>query len=167
MPTSAVRHEIPILCTTGIGGTSLAAFHHALVGVDLGHYNLVRLSSVVPPNTAVDATGKASTPSGAWGDKLYCVYAEQHAIEVGQQAWAGVGWVQRMDGQGGLFVEHEGTSETEVEHLIRTSLTSILGDAEEDFSEPDWVLHGAVCTGEPVCAMVIAPYETENWRGVA
>jgi arginine decarboxylase len=167
MPTSAVRHEIPILRTTGTGGTSLAAFHDALVGADLGHYNLVRLSSVVPPDTAVDATGKAGAPSGAWGDKLYCVYAEQRATEVGQQAWAGIGWVQRMDGRGGLFVEHEGTSEAEVEDLIRTSLASIVGDAAEDFSEPDWVLHGAVCAGEPVCAMVIAPYETETWRGVA
>ena len=30
---------------------------------------------------SVDATGKAPAPVGAWGDKLYCVYAEQRATD--------------------------------------------------------------------------------------
>src|SRR5688572_16746974 len=101
--TSAVYDQIPILCASGSGGTPLSAFHAALVEVDLGHYNLVRLSSVIPPGTSVDGTGKAPVPAGSWGDRMYCVYAEQHATEIGQQAWAGVGWVQRLDGGGGLF----------------------------------------------------------------
>ena len=165
MHTSAVRDQIPVLCATGTGGTTLSAFHEALVAVDLGHYNLIRLSSVVPPGTSVDATGKAPAPVGEWGDKLYCVYAEQRATEIGEQAWAGIGWVQRLDGQGGLFVEHEGTSEAFVSNAIRTSLQDIVAGQEELFSAPDWVLNGAVCTGKPVCSLVVAAYETATWAG--
>ena len=165
MPSSAVSDQIPVLRATGTGGTTLAAFHHALVAVDLGHYNLVRLSSVVPPSTSVDATGKAAVPAGDWGDRMYCVYAEQRATEIGEQAWAGIGWVQRLDGKGGLFVEHEGTSEAFVEHAIRTSLAELVRGAEDQFTGGDWVLEGTVCTGEPVCALVIAPYESQSWAG--
>jgi arginine decarboxylase len=163
MSTSNVYGQIPVVRGIGIGGTSLAAFHAALVSVDLGHYNLVRLSSVVPPGTTVDATGKAPTPEG---DRLYCVYAEQRATAVGEQAWAGIGWVQRLDGQGGLFVEHEGPREKMVTDAIRTSLRDLVAGREDEFTPGDWVVNGAVCTGEPVCSLVIAPYETASWAAL-
>jgi arginine decarboxylase len=165
MNTSAVADQIPVLCATGTGRTTLSAFHEALVAVDLGHYNLIRLSSVVPPGTSVDATGKAPAPVGAWGDRLYCVYAEQRATEIGEEAWAGIGWVQRLDGRGGLFVEHEGTSEAFVQNAIRTSLQDLVRGQQDAYTEGDWVVNGAVCTGEPVCSLVIAAYETHGWAG--
>lgn len=163
--TSAVNDQIPVLSASGSGETALAAFHAALVAVDLGHYNLVRLSSVIPPGTSVDATGKATVPAGAWGDRMYCVYAEQRATEVGEQAWAGIGWVQRLDGRGGLFVEHEGTSEQLVVRAIQSSLRDMVRDREDEFAAPDWVTNGVVCTGQPVCSVVIAPYESASWMG--
>jgi arginine decarboxylase len=163
--SSAVNDRIPVLRAAGSGGTTLAAFHAALQEVDLGHYNLVRLSSVIPPATAVDGTGKAAAPAGRWGDKMYCVYAEQRATAPGEQAWAGIGWVQRLDGQGGLFVEHEGTSEGYVTRAIRTSLKDLVAGREDLYTGPDWVVHGTVCTDEPVCALVIAPYESAPWAG--
>jgi arginine decarboxylase len=165
--TSAVRDQIPVVASAGTGTTALAAFHAALVAVDLGHYNLVRLSSVIPPGTGVDRDGKAPVPVGAWGDRLYCVYAEARATTVGERAWAGVGWVQRLDGGGGLFVEHEGDGEEAVAGAIRASLRDLVAGQEHLFSAPDWVLGGAVCTGEPVCSLVIAPFETEAWTGAA
>jgi arginine decarboxylase len=165
MSTSAVYDQIPVMCATGTGGTELSAFHEALVALDLGFYNLVRLSSVIPPGTSVDQTGKAPAPVGEWGDRLYCVYAEQRATLPGEQAWAGIGWVQRLDGRGGLFVEHEGTSEDLVRNAIQTSLRDLVRGREDEFAAPEWVLGGAVCTGEPVCSLVIAPYETQSWAG--
>ncbi len=165
MISSAVNDQIPVVHATGTGGTTLAAFHAALEAVDLAHYNLVRLSSVIPPATAVDRTGKAPVPTGGWGDRLYCVYAEQRATTPGEEAWAGIGWVQRLDGKGGLFVEHEGSSEQLVTWAIATSLRDLVAGREEQFSAPDWVVAGAVCTGEPICSLVIAPYETAPWTG--
>lgn len=115
LSTSSVYSRIPILKSTGTGGSSLAAFHAALVALELGHYNLIRLSSVVPPGTTVDGSGTATAPSGSWGDRLFCVYAEQRATVIGEEAWAGVGWVHRLDNSGGgLLVEHEGHSEASV-----------------------------------------------------
>jgi arginine decarboxylase len=165
MRTSVVHSQIPIIRATGTGGTGLAAFHAALVAVNVGHYNLIRLSSVIPPQSSVDATGKAPMPVGEWGDRLYCVYADQRASSPGEQAWAGIGWVQRLDGGGGFLVEHEGDSEELVTHAIDTSLRALVAGREEEFSAPEHVLNGAVCTGEPVCSLVMAVYETTHWAG--
>ncbi|HKS99009.1 MAG TPA: pyruvoyl-dependent arginine decarboxylase [Rugosimonospora sp.] len=162
---SAVGDEIPVVCASGTGGTELAAFHAALVEADLAYYNLVRLSSVIPPGTQVDRTGKAPVPHGGWGDRMYCVYAEQRATVPGEQAWAGIGWVQRLDGQGGLFVEHEGSSEELVTRSIETSLRDLVAGREDEFTGPDWVVNGVICADLPVCALVIAPYESASWGG--
>ncbi len=165
MSTSAIHGRIPVVRATGSGGTDLAAFHAALVAVDLGHYNLIRLSSVIPPNTGVDASGRAPLPTGTWGDRLYCVYAERRATTLGERAWAGIGWVQRKDGGGGLFVEHDGPSEEMVAHAIDTSLRDLVAGREQEFEAPQRVLAGTVCTGAPVCALVLAAYETAPWGG--
>lgn len=163
--TSAVNHRIPVLRASGSGATSLAAFHAALVAVDLEGYNLVRLSSAIPPGTGVDTTGEAAVPTGHWGDRLYCVYAERRATRVGEQAWAGLGWVQRVDGFGGFFVEHEGTSEDRVAAALEASLADMVARHAGQFAEPDWVVQGTTCTDAPVCSLVIAPYECAPWAG--
>ena len=165
MGTSVLHNQIPVVRASGMGGTALAAFHAALVAANVGHYNLIRLSSIIPPRTSVDATGKAPMPEGEWGDRLYCVYAEQRASSPGEQAWAGIGWVQRLDGGGGFFVEHEGSSEELVDYAIDTSLRALVAGKEDRFSAPERVLNGAVCTGEPVCSLVMAVYETMHWTG--
>jgi len=163
--TTSVNGEMPILRSTGTGGTALAAFHSALVGVNLGHYNLVRLSSVLPPGTFVDATGTAPPPVGTWGDRLYCVYAEQRTTTPGEEAWAGIGWVQRLSGDGGgLMVEHEGGSEAFVTDSIIASLRDMVAGSAEEFSAPDFVVNGAHCTSQPVCSLVIAPFEIASWH---
>lgn len=165
MSNSVVYGQIPILRAAAAGRTALAAFHAALVEAGLAHYNLVRLSSVIPPGTGVDATGKAPAPAGRWGDRMYCVYAERSAKTPGEQAWAGVGWVQRLDGRGGLFVEHEGGDEESVTAAIRASLADMVAGAAGEYAPPDWVVHGLTCADRPVCALVIAPYEVAGWSG--
>jgi len=164
MSRSAVNSEMPILRATGTGGTALAAFHNALVGVDLGQYNLIRLSSVIPPGTVVDPTGTAPAPTGSWGDRLYCVYAEQRTTTPGEEAWAGIGWVQRLSGGGGLMVEHMGGSEAFVTDSILTSLYDMVQGCEAEFSAPHFVVNGAHCTSKPVCSLVIAPFEMAAWH---
>jgi len=163
MSRSAVNSELPILKATGTGGTALAAFHNALVGVNLAHYNLIRLSSVIPPGTLIDPTGTAPAPTGSWGDRLYCVYAEQRTTTPGEEAWAGIGWVQRFGG-GGLMVEHEGGSEAFVTDSILTTLYDMVQGCEADFGAPHFVVNGAHCTSKPVCSLVIAPFEMSSWH---
>jgi arginine decarboxylase len=156
---------LPILKATGTGGTALSAFHDALVRMNVAHDNLLRLSSVLPSGTVIDSTGNAPAPSGAWGDRLYCVYAEQRTITPGNEAWAGIGWVQRLSSDGGgLMVEHEGGSEAFVTDSILSSLQDMARDSAEEFSAPQFVLNGARCASQPVCSLVMAPFETAPWH---
>jgi arginine decarboxylase len=163
--TSAVYAALPVATGTGIGSTALSAFDAALRDAGVANFNLVRLSSVIPPDTVVDTSGRTPIPAGGWGDRLYCVYAEQHADLPGVQAWAGIGWVQRRDGKGGLFVEHEGPTETFLTTAIESSLADLVAGRPEEFGEPHMVINGVTCVDRPVCAFVVAAYETARWGG--
>jgi arginine decarboxylase len=173
-----VPHRLPVLGATASGRTALSAFHRALVAVGLGHYNLVRLSSVIPPGTEVGTGRPSQGPAlparwrgarpddfvdGFHGDRVYCVYAE-HGTEVpGEEVWAGVGWVQRVDGQGGYFVEHHGATADAVRREIRDSLADMTELEVAAFGPPEWALEGARCDGAPVCALVVVPYAAVGW----
>jgi arginine decarboxylase len=160
--SSALSH-IPVVKATCTGGTALAAFHEALLTVNLGHYNLIRLSSVIPPGVTVGTAVGGARPGGDWGDRLYCVWAEQRTSTPGEEAWAGIGWVQRVDGRGGLFVEHEGGSEGFVTEAIQTSLSDMVANEDAEFTGPQLSITGGHCHGVPVCALVIAPFRVVPW----
>jgi arginine decarboxylase len=155
--------EIRISTGVGVAETQLAAFDAALYEAGIGDVNLLPLSSVIPPGA--DVVQKQPDLTGtAWGDRLYVVLAEQRATSVGEEAWAGIGWMQEADGQRrGLFVEHHGSSETEVEDLIRASLDSMREYRPEVFGPVQSVLRGGRCNGRPVCALVAATYQSQPW----
>lgn len=157
---------IRVSCGAGEGSTGLSAFDAALRAAGIANFNLVRLSSVIPSGSAVRPVDGAEQLRGGWGDRLYCVYAEQRALVPGDQAWAGIGWVLRSDGSGaGLFVEHEGPDRAGVEAAIRCSLADLVVGRPEEFGPVQLQLAGAVCTGRPTCAVVVASYETQSWAG--
>ena len=170
--------RLPVLGATATARTPLAAFHRALVAVGLGHYNLVRLSSVIPPGTTVGvgrpdhapvlpARWRGARPDdlvdGHHGDRVYCVYAEHGTDVPGEEVWAGVGWAQRVDGRGGYFVEHHGATAESVDEQIRTSLEDMTADDGAAFAPVERVLEGIVCTSTPVCALVVVPYAVVGW----
>ena len=98
----------------GTGPTKLSAFDAALNDAGVANYNLIRLSSVIPPNATIVATDPTIRPQaipGDWGDRLYVVMAEKRVDTPNTEAWAGIGWVQDKASNKGLFVEHEGESE--------------------------------------------------------
>ncbi len=163
MTASLLPHRLPVLAATATGSTQLAAFHRALTMVGVGSFNLIRLSSVIPPGAVVVPQTGALPAVGGWGDRLYCVYAEQRTSVRGEEAWAGIGWVQRRDGGGGWLVEHEGGSEGFVTEAITTSLQDMTVGVEDAFTEPEMVVEGGHCHGEPVCALVIAPFAVSPW----
>lgn len=164
-PQQVRTRTIEIACGTGTGPNTLAAFDGALRATGVANYNLLRLSSVIPPSTAiVPMTGAVSNPGGEWGDRLYVVMAEERVTEPGDEAWAGIGWVQNEETGKGLFVEHEGHSESRVRGDILDSLDSLVaGRPGETFGAPRFVLHGAVCDGTPTVALAVAVYEPASW----
>lgn len=177
-PIVDVGLSINVMGAVGTGPTSLAAFDDALVMVGVANYNLVRLSSVIPPHSTVRPHLLASGPfdepeidltdgppalSGGWGDRLYAVWAFESAERYGEEAWAGVAWVQDPEDGRGLFVEHEGRSEATVREELAASLHSICTARSMEHLPQQSVVVGGRCESTPVGALVLAPYATEPW----
>ena len=155
---------IRVSAGTGTGRTELSAFDAALTSVGVGDFNLIRLSSVIPPGSDVVQVGPQQQVTGGHGDRLYCVYATAYASAPLQQAWAGMAWSRRNDGSGeGLFVEHSASSETTVTADLRSSLADLSQRRGGDFTEAGLVTASVHCVDQPVCALVIATFQSVPW----
>jgi arginine decarboxylase len=165
--TGAARATRTIHTCSGVGTgpTKLSAFDGALRGAGIHNYNLLLLSSVIPPGSVV-TTDRGSLDAGLirgeWGDRLYVVMAEERTDVVGAEVWAGIGWVQDDSGRG-LFVEHHGSSEASVRDDIEASLGALVRGRGLPFGPVQMRVQGGICTGEPVSAMVAAVYKAEPW----
>lgn len=147
----------------GTGTTKLSAFDSALYHAGIANFNLVRLSSVIPPKSKIIKV-KTALPTGEWGDRLYVVMAEMRVDTPNAEAWAGIGWVQDKKTGKGLFVEHEGNSEKAVRRDIKASLQALMATRNIDFGTIHMEVVGKTCTHIPVCAMVVAVYENAEWK---
>jgi len=154
----------------GNGPTKLAAFDAALNDAGVANYNLLRLSSVVPPGSKIipsDSPIPEEVMPGQWGDRLYVVIAEKRVDTPNAEAWAGIGWVQDEKTGKGLFVEHEGESEKHVRRDIQQSLEALMATRNVDFGEIHMQVVGKTCTHHPVCALVVAVYQASDWENTA
>ena len=148
----------------GIGPTRLAAFDAALLSAGVADFNLIRLSSVIPPGSVVCEVSGDQQVKGHHGDALYCVYAEAFASTPGEQAWAGIGWATRTDGSGaGLFVEHHAGSEAIVRRDLVATLEAMTAARTEDYVLAGSFVSFAECVDHPVCAVAVATYRAVGW----
>src|SRR5580765_2894075 len=106
--------DIQVTGGLGHGPTELSAFDNALTKAGLHNYNIITLSSVIPPNSHVYLNDGPVNPSGRWGDRLYVVMAQIRTSRRDEEVWAGIGWVTNEESGKGLFVEHEGHSRNQV-----------------------------------------------------
>lgn len=158
--------KINLSAGTGVGTTELASFDHALVNAGVANFNLVYLSSVLPPGSDVHVVTEPSIPEGQWGDKLYVVIAQKRTSQRNQEAWAGIGWMQDDKTKKGLLVEHEGHSENEVRADIENSLKALAENRNMKFGPIQMHITGKQCVSLPVCALVVAVFESEPWKGM-
>lgn len=165
------RHRVPTLTISvasgiGRGPTKLSAFDSALRAAGVHNFNLICLSSVVPPRSKVQVLPGPVSPEGDWGDRLYVVMAHERVEGPGAQAWAGIGWVQEAGSGRGLFVEHEGTDQATVSADIDASLGALCaGRPRQRFGPVRKVVRGAVSEdGGPTCALVVAVFKSEPWH---
>lgn len=170
-PTRAGTRRPPALHVTvrlgrGTGPTHLAAFDAALRAAGVADRNLIPLSSIIPPGTTVERTPDATTCPGGWGDRLYVVIAEARVERPHEEAWAGIAWCQDAETGEGLFVEHHGHSEHQVEADLLSSLESIADARPRRWGPPEVALAGTVCEEEPVCALAVACFQDDPWRDV-
>ena len=153
--------DISIRTGSGAGRTLLSAFDHALQQAGVADFNLVTLSSVIPPGSRIRNVN--NTLPGGHGDLLFCVRAEAFAEHPGDIAWAGLGWCLDESG-GGLFVEHHGGSERSVVEQIELSLADMNANRGGKYGQVQIALASAHSTGLPVCAVVVAAYRVSTWH---
>jgi len=158
--------DIHVVEGTGTGPTTLAAFDAALRAANIANFNIITLSSVIPPKSTIMVS--KSIPKklvlGTWGDRLYVVMANKRVDTPNEEAWAGVGWVQDKKSGKGLFVEHVGGNKKTVQRDIEASLNSLMEGREDKFGEIHSEIVGATCINEPVCALVSAVYQAASWE---
>jgi arginine decarboxylase len=156
--------EIHVASGVANGPTELSAFDAALYAAGVANFNLIQLSSVIPPNSKIiEYADKISEIKGDWGDKLYVVKADYRTSVPGAEAWAGIGWVVDQSNGQGLFVEHEGENKGQVERQIRHSLKALMKTRGIDFGKIHMKVDGILCEHDPVCATVVAVYKSETW----
>ncbi len=160
-PESRAGLDITVRSGSGTGRTLLSAFDNALQGAGVADFNLVTLSSVIPPASRI--RNVAGVLSGGHGDLLFCVRAQAFAERPGDEAWAGLGWCVDETG-GGLFVEHHGDSEQSVVEQIELSLADMNTKRGGGYGPVYMALASAQSTGLPVCAVVVAAYRVSTWH---
>ncbi len=158
---------IRVSAGSGVGPTRLAAFDAALFAAGVAHFNLVRITSVIPPYAVVREVSGLDQIHGATGNVAYCVSAAAYAITPGEQAWAGVAWAVREDRSGvGLFVEQVASSESMLMYDLRVTLEAISRTRGDRYRFVGQTVSSAVCADHPVCAVVVATYGTSGWRNL-
>ena len=166
-PVVAPQHHgltIRVSAGSGTGRTPLSAFDSALRDAGVADFNLVRLSSVIPPGSTVTDVHGRHQLTGGHGDLLYCVYAAAYAYNRGDKAWAGVGWALHEDGSGaGLFVEHDAATRENLDWALAASLDDLSRRRGGGYIPAGSVTAAASCSSMPACAVVIASYRREGW----
>jgi arginine decarboxylase len=163
--------QIPIVSAVGRGQTLLSSFDDALHRCGVHNYNLLPLSSVIPPGADIIPAGEYSTSADEHGHRLYVVKADCRSDEPGQGIAAGIGWYQWRDGRG-VFIEHEATgssrerAEAEVSRLLCLSLRDLCRVRGVDFEErrARKQVIAATVDALPTTFLVLAVYQAEQWR---
>lgn len=155
--------RITVTSGTGHGPTPLAAFDAALRAAGVENYNLLSLSSIIPPGATV-SRGHHDAPDSEYGHRLYVVLAQQREVEHNAEAWAGLGWTQETGDGRGLFIEAEGESEGYVRRDIVDGLNHMMAARGRQYGPIDCEIAGIRCEDEPVCALVVAIYHAEGWE---
>lgn len=152
--------EITVRSATGSGRTLLSAFDDALLRAGVANFNLIALSSVIPPGSRIRHTTERLP--GGHGERLYCVLSRGFADHPGEIVWAGLGWVHDAHGNG-LFVEHTGGSRESLLEQIHFSLEDMAERRGGGFGEVQTALASAHCLDRPVCALAVAAYRVVPW----
>jgi len=157
-----MKMDIQVVWASESGVTEVAAFDKALYSAGIADYNLIPLSSVIPAGSNIIFRRPPKNVDEI-GHKLYVVLSCRFATVPGEEAWAGLGWVQREDGSG-IFVEPNGSSEGELRRKINRSIESMLQYRKGKFQSIGTKIVGAECIDDnPVCALVCAVFKSEKW----
>ena len=162
--------KIYIVSGSGTGKTQLSAFDAALNDTGVANYNLISLSSIIPPGSKIIRKRKYIAQPDQFGDRLYVVKAEMRSQRVGKHIAAGIGWYP-LEGEKGLFVEHEEIAETKL--AVESELTAKITNSLRDLCavrrirfQPKNVQSMTIVReikDGPTCVLVLAVFKNEPW----
>lgn len=161
--------NIYITTGKGHGKTLLSAFDTALFDAGVSNYNLIFLSSIIPPGSKV-IVKKFKTDPKEYGHRLYVVQAEIRSREAGEYIGASVGWFQVEDGSG-VFVEHKRIGETEenvkadLSEDVHRSIFDLCHNRNFPYEERKVNFETSIIKVEnsPASALVTAVFQSEPW----
>jgi arginine decarboxylase len=169
MPTLAAapaqvqqKMTIRLALGTGEGPTELAAFDAALTDAGVANYNLLCLSSVIPPNARI-VLAKHRAAADDHGRRLYVVMSQMRQSARGRQAHAGIGWVQQGDDGPGLFVELHDDDRDRLDADLHATLDAMRPYRDIAFGPAHTQIASTTCIDRPVCALAVAVYACEPW----
>ena len=154
--------RIHLTSGVGSGPTELAAFDAALADAGVANYNLLCLSSVIPPRAQIVHERHHSRPED-YGRRLYVVMSQMRESTPGNTAHAGIGWVQETETGCGLFVELHDCNRVQLEHDLAATLEAMRASREFNYGPVHTEIASAPCVDRPVCALVVAVYACEPW----
>ena len=161
------RRIIPVVTGIGHGHTELSAYDDALWKAGIGNFNVIALSSVIPPGWE-PAPQSEPDLRRTWGNRLYVVQAA--ASSSGQRETglaAGIGWAI-FDHGGGVFVEHHGTAADAgsalqtVERDIELSIADLCLRRTAVPARRGKATISAMASG-PCCVLAVAIFKQEDW----
>ena len=163
--------KITVTAGRGEGPTTLSAFDSALKAAGIHNYNIIKLSSVIPPESVVVVEKWKNSPS-EHGKKLYTVLAEIRSDILGRSIAAGIGWYQTKDGRG-VFAEHhdiiESLNTKEAEENVAKKIEATISDLCANRGYPfnkrslKKVVTSAEVKDKPTCVLVAAAYESQSF----
>ncbi len=168
LPELAVQTLRPLTLhvfgATAQGLSPQAAFDAALQGAGVARLERLRASSLIPPNARIAHCGPGTLPSDP-GQLQYVVMAHMKQSRPGLQAHAGLAWVQRGDDASGLFIDLHDDERERLEHDLHAAFAAIPGLRGPAHGPVRTAFASRTCTGPPACALVIAAWNFEPWRG--
>jgi len=168
-----ITMTIYITTGKGHGKTLISAFDAALKNAGVYNYNLIQLSSIIPPSSLIKI-GKYKAEPLSYGDRLFIVKAEYRSRESGKYIGAAIGWYQFSDGRG-VFAEHEEIGETKeaVRSNLKKEIYNSLTDLCKLRKHPVIVrrmkskVNIIQVSNQAACVNVIAVFKSEPWIQIA
>lgn len=164
--------KITLTTGKGEGNTLLSAFDEALMDAGVHNYNLICLSSIIPPNSDI-VREKYETQDKDFGKRLYVVMAREQSDKKGEFIGSAVGYYHFPDdSRKGVFVEHhfKGSTYDEVYSLLHNTVTTSVSDllirrGVKDFNKEDIKMIESISEvkDKPTAVLSIAVYKTEEW----
>jgi len=161
--------KITVTAGVGTGSTTLSAFDAALKDAGIHNYNIIRLTSVIPPGTEVVTRKWKNTPT-EHGKKLYTVLSDIRSDLLVRSIAAGIGWYQIADGRG-VFAEHTDMieilnakeAEANVAKKIESTIRDLCAHRGYPFNKRNLktIISSTEVKTKPTCALVAAVYESQ------